>query len=99
MGNMAEKHEPAQRLRDPKLLEVLAAAEHERWAHWQRYLHEQCIPGPDGSLTIPADMVRQWTDQMNTPYADLSEAEKDSDRDQVERYLPLIEQVLLDELG
>lgn len=94
---MAETHEPAQRLRDPELLELLAAAEHERWAHWQRYVHENCVPSPDGSLTIPANLVRQWTDQMNTPYSDLTEAEKDSDRDQVERYLPLIEQALRDE--
>lgn len=93
---MAETNEPVQRLRDPELLEKLAAAEHERWAHWQRYLHQQCIPGPDGSLTIPADLVRQWTEQMDTPYDDLTEAEKDSDRDQVARYLPLIEQALVD---
>jgi hypothetical protein len=94
---MAETNEPVQRLRDPELLEKLAAAEHERWAHWQRYLHQQCIPGPDGSLTIPPDQVRQWTEQMDTPYDDLTEAEKDSDRDQVARYLPLIEQALIDE--
>jgi hypothetical protein len=28
--------------------------------------------------------------QMNTPYAQLSEKEKDSDREQVRRYLPII---------
>jgi hypothetical protein len=31
---------------------------------------------------------------MTTPHAALSEAEKDSDRDQVERYLPIIELAL-----
>lgn len=95
---MEETNEPVQRLRDPELLEKLAAAEHERWAHWQRYLHQQCTPGPDGSLTIPADLVRRWTVQIDTPYADLTQAEKDSDRDQVERYLPLIEQALTNKL-
>ncbi|WP_292606049.1 hypothetical protein [Nocardioides sp. REDSEA-S30_B4] len=95
---MEETNEPVQRLRDPELLEKLAAAEHERWAHWQRYLHQQCTPGPDGSLTITADLVRQWTVQIDTPYADLTQAEKDSDRDQVERYLPLIEQALTNKL-
>ncbi len=77
-------------LRDPRLLEELAAVEHERWSHWQRYLHAQCEPGADGSLTIPADQVRNWTRQLNTPYAELTEKEKDSDREQVERYLPVI---------
>ena len=64
--------------------------EHERWAHWQRYVHAQCGSGPDGSLTIPADLVRRWTEQMNTPYRELSDGEKDSDREQVRRYLPTI---------
>ena len=91
---MTESKEPGQRLRHHELIEELAAAEHERWAHWQRYLHEQCIPGPDGSLTIPAELVRRWAAQMNTPYTDLSETEKNSDREQVERYLPLIERAL-----
>jgi hypothetical protein len=77
-------------LRSPHLMEELACVEHERWSHWQRYLHEQCIPGADGSLTIPANLAHQWTTQMNTPYAQLSEKEKDSDREQVQRYLPVI---------
>lgn len=79
-----------QLLRNPDLIEELASVEHERWSHWQRYLHERCVPGADGSLTIPAELVRQWTRQINTPYAELSEKEKASDRDQVERYLPII---------
>ena len=77
-------------LQSPGLIEELASVEHERWSHWQRYLHQQCVPGADGSLTIPADLVRRWTTQMNTPYAQLSEKEKDSDREQVQRYLPII---------
>ena len=77
-------------LRSPHLIEELASIEHERWAHWQRYLHEQCVLGADGSLTIPAHLVRNWTRQINTPYTQLSEKEKDSDREQVHRYLPII---------
>lgn len=90
---MSRNKEPRS-VRTRDLIEQFAAIEHERWAHWQRYLHEQCTPGHDGSLTIPADLVRKWTAQMNTAYADLTDAEKDSDREQVERYLPLIKQAL-----
>lgn len=72
------------------LLETLAALEHERWSHWQRYLHSQCQSKDDGSLTIPAELVSRWTEQMSRPYVELSEDEKESDREQVRRYLPTI---------
>lgn len=69
-------------------IDRLAAVEHERWAHWQQYVHDQCMPAKDGSLIIPADLVKRWTKQIETPYAELSEAERESDREQVRRYLP-----------
>jgi hypothetical protein len=81
-------------LRSESLLEELAAAEYERWSHWQRYVHARCVVNEDGSLTIPAELVARWSSQMSTAYADLSEAEKESDREQVRRYLPAIERVL-----
>lgn len=80
----------ASALRSKDLLENLAAVEHERWAHWQRYVHSRCARSEDGSLTIPADLVARWTAQMQTPYAELSDEEKESDREQVRRYLPVI---------
>lgn len=73
-----------------ELLEPLAAIEHERWAHWQKYLHSQCSKNNDGSLTIPSELVDRWERQLNTPYHDLSQKEKESDREQVSRYLNLI---------
>lgn len=76
------------------LLEELAAIEHERWSHWQRYLHDQCAPGPDGSLIIPGDQARRWSTQMNTPYSRLPDDQRDSDREQVRRYLPIIARTL-----
>lgn len=80
-------------LRSPELLEHLASLEHERWSHWQRYLHSKCVVGADGSLTIPAELAERWAGQMSTPYKDLPEDQKESDREQVRRYLPIIEQV------
>ena len=77
------------------LIEPLAAAEHSRWAHWQRYVHSSCIPhGDHGDLIIPANLVRRWEEQIQKPYSELSEKEKESDRDQVRKYLPIIEEVL-----
>lgn len=72
------------------LLEPLAAVEHERWAHWQRYMHDRAIRQADGSLLIPASQVQRWEKQIASSYAALSEEEKESDRQQVRKYLPII---------
>ncbi len=74
-----------------QLIERLAAIEHERWAHWQRYLHEQCERLPDGRLAIPTQLVFHWERQFATTYDELSEKEKDSDREQVLKILPILE--------
>jgi len=72
------------------LIERLAAIEHERWSHWQRYLHEKGQRRPDGSLLLPGELASRWERQMSMPYSELSTDEKSSDREQVQRYLPLI---------
>lgn len=73
------------------LLEILASIEHERWAHWQRYVHERCTPvGQEGDLVIPGELVKRWVREMNTPYSELPEEQKESDREQVRKYLPVI---------
>jgi Zn-dependent M32 family carboxypeptidase len=73
-----------------KLMETLAGVEHERWSHWQQYMHNKCERKSDGSLVIPSELVTQWERQLATSYSELTEAEKQSDRDQVSRYLPII---------
>jgi hypothetical protein len=79
------------------LVERLAAIEHERWSHWQRYMHSKCLAQPDGSLLIPADLVSRWEKQIATRYSDLDERGKESDRDQVRKYLPLLASELANE--
>jgi hypothetical protein len=81
------------------LLEQLAALEHERWAHWQRYVHDHGQRQADGSVILPARLVERWERQINTPYNDLAESEKDSDRDQVRKYFPILERWLQQNSG
>ena len=73
-----------------KLVEKLADIEHIRWSDWQVYLHDQCTFDLDGSLRIPRYLVKRWTQQIQTDYKDLTNREKDSDREQVMRYFDLI---------
>ena len=63
-----------------KANEQLAAYAHEAWVGWMEYLFEKSPKNADGSVTIPAELVKRWTRQMGTSYAELSEGEKHSDR-------------------
>lgn len=72
----------------------LAAVAHERWAHWQQYVHDQFRLQPDGSLVIPANLVKRWQRQSATPDPELTPSEQESDREQVHRYLPVIVDIL-----
>lgn len=72
------------------IMEQLASIEHVRWSHWQRHMHSQGIMQTDGSLILPAKLVERWDRQAITDYDDLSANEKESDREQVNRYLPII---------
>ena len=76
------------------LVENLAAIEHERWSHWQRYMHSKGTKQADGSMVIPKEFVERWQRQFSTSYAELGEDEKKSDREQVQKYLPVIAQAL-----
>jgi hypothetical protein len=69
------------------MLETLASIEHERWSHWQRYMHSKGKLQPDGFMLIPADLTLRWASQMTKPYSALTDTEKESDREQVRKYL------------
>lgn len=87
---MQSREQISRILNSEQLMHRLAEVEHERWSHWQKYLHDQCVQGEDGELIIPAELVKRWSVQINTSYSELSETEKESDQDQVRRYLPII---------
>lgn len=71
--------------------EKLAALEHEQWARWMRHLFAQSTFNADGTATIPALSVERWQRQIETAYDALSEAEKNSDRDEADHVLRLFE--------
>lgn len=79
-----------------ELLEQLAALEHARWAGWMTYLFSKCYTERGlaghlmGGLVIPGDSVKHWQRQVDTPYEDLTEREKESDRAKVRKYAHLV---------
>ena len=92
---------------EKEFIEKGADLEHERWSKWQQYLHSKCTPYTinslnattkqyeeihTGGLVIPRESVIHWTRQIFTDYKDLSEKEKESDKIEVRKYLPLLKQ-------
>lgn len=72
--------------------EKLAAAQHEIWAHWMKYLFSVCIVLPSGDLVIPKKFVSRWDRQIVTPYAELSEKEQESDGHMADNILAVLRQ-------
>lgn len=59
--------------------EALADYAHAAWSGWMVYLFQKSHENPDGSVTIPPELVRRWRRQMVTAYAELPANEQASD--------------------
>lgn len=70
--------------------EKLAGVVHDSWSHWMQHVFKNAVVNPDGSVTIPATLVARWKRQMKTQYQLLSEKEKDSDREQADKFLAVL---------
>jgi len=73
---------------DPR--EQLAAYAHEAWSGWMKYLYQHTSINRDGQVIISPEQSRRWTRQMDTPYADLPENEKESDRAEADKMLAIL---------
>ena len=72
-------------------LEALASEAHNAWSGWMSYLFSKCVINADGTATVPQWAVERWRRQMTTPYADLPDEERESDRDEARRYLRVLD--------
>lgn len=76
-----------------ELREKCADMEHRRWAGWQKHVHSKCVEHSSGDgkfVCFPAEYFRRWEKQIITSYSKLTELEKESDRKEVDKYLPLL---------
>jgi hypothetical protein len=79
-----------------ELIEKLSDAEHRSWSRWMKYLFAAGTRQYDGSIHLPLYLVHRWQRQIETPYAGLSEQEKQSDRNEVAHILPIIKEYVND---
>ncbi len=77
---------------EQELIEQLAEKEHASWSHWMDYLFSKCTNTVKGDTVIPVDLSLRWRRQASTPYEQLTEREKQSDRDEVMHILPIIKE-------
>ncbi len=73
--------------------EKLAELAHQQWSGWMEYFFSKCMIHDDGTATIPKWTVERWKLQLKTSYLDLSEQEKDSDRNEAQRMISVIKMV------
>jgi len=84
-----------------RIREKLADYAHEAWSGWMKHLfnkskimysrdYQSDALNPGGVL-IPDALVKRWQRQMTTPYSELSEEEKDSDRKEADKILAILE--------
>lgn len=77
------------------LRERLAEYAHTAWSGWLKYMFEKGgvqSPIESGGTTwvmFPDKLIR-WRRQMNTPYADLPESEKTSDRAEADKMTAIL---------
>jgi hypothetical protein len=53
------------------LVERISEVEHEQWAHWTKYMLDN----------LTDENIARWRRQIETPYNQLTEREKESDRE------------------
>lgn len=78
-----------------EIRERLAKEIHSIWSHWMKHLFSKAV-WRDGEHFIPKESFDRWWRQMKTPYDLLSEKEKESDRHQADKLLPLLQGTVRD---
>ncbi len=72
------------------LREALAAYAHDAWSGWMNYQLSKGYVGADGMFRLDMDKYERWKRQKNTPYAELPESEKESDRKEADVIISLV---------
>jgi hypothetical protein len=89
--------------KEEEFVEKGAELEHDRWARWQKYMFSkaQVVIGNDNEeigIFIPIEYWKHWQKEIDTPYSELTEEQKESDRKETRNYLTLISKIRQDDI-
>ncbi len=73
------------------LRERFAAYAHDAWSGWMQHMFRRNANPVDTCLVIPKGLSERWYRLMNTPYAQLTEKEKASDRVEAGRMIAIVD--------
>ncbi len=73
------------------LRERFAAYAHEAWSGWMRHMFRLNANPAMTCLIVPKDISARWYRLMHTPYAQLTEKEKASDRVEADRMIAIVD--------
>lgn len=74
---------------EKEMVEALAALAHEQWSGWMRYLFSNVVVSNKGAI----DYRSRWQRQIKQSYLELSEEEKESDRQEARRMIEVFRSI------
>jgi hypothetical protein len=77
-------------MKKSELEEDLADYAHVAWSGWMVHLFSKSTTTLDSDVVIPSALVARWVRQVATPYQELSEGEKESDRAEARKILEIV---------
>ncbi|MBN2837734.1 MAG: hypothetical protein JXM74_03175 [Fusobacteriaceae bacterium] len=75
-------------------LKTLAILNHKQWNHWLEYQNSCSVYLENGDLILPSNKIERWRRQIKTAYYNLSEQEKNSDREIASKWIKDIRNIL-----
>jgi hypothetical protein len=78
------------KMADNQIRENLAEYAHNAWAYWMQYMFSKMKFNPSRGLIMPAWAVDRWSRQTATEYKNLSEKEKESNRQEADKMIAIL---------
>ncbi|HEU5086003.1 MAG TPA: hypothetical protein VFT99_01115 [Roseiflexaceae bacterium] len=92
---------PTARYQDEQrdLQAALAEYAHQAWSRWIEYELRKGMLHEDGSLTLPAHLVKRWSRQMSTAYHELQLGDQARSQNEADRIVRVLDRCARNAVG